>query len=281
VPKDVALFFHKETLKQIIIIRDKILEDLSSKSQTKKQNATFVASVLLGIIHGKSKLSLSLPCNQCFAMSPNYVRRFVKEHKLIKPKRNVKECLIEKTLNLLPSPKNMASSHIYEIPAEYCYKYMKKMNAKAKLIITSPPYLDRQTYLKDSWLRLWFLNRDWKDIKKKSLETGSIILFTEGIEKVLLALFDSLENNGKAVIVCGKANATVGGKKRPIKITDLFLIALKKIKENNYNFKINSIISDRIIMKKGSYFAVLHGRGRGNPSRRQGEDDILILEKNI
>jgi len=42
-------------------------------------------------------------------------------------------------------------------------------------------------------------------------------------------LFDSLENNGKAVIVCGKANATVGGKKRPIKITDLFLIALKKI----------------------------------------------------
>lgn len=282
VPKDVALFFSKKTLKQILSMREQLLEDLSSGSAEKKKMATFVCGLVLGVLHGRSRLSLSLPCNQCFAMSPGYVRRYSKEHNLKTPDRDVKECLIQKALEILPAPKNMEPSWIFERPAEGCDTYMKEKGVKAHLVLTSPPYLDRQTYLKDSWLRSWFLKRDWETIKKHSLETGSVKIFFEGMLESLSAIWRSLEENGTLVLVCGKAKVEIGRKKRLVKVSDISLLAVERIRPLGYRFEVESIVTDRILMKRGSYFAVTHGKlnkRSGTGMKRYGEDEIIVLRK--
>lgn len=283
VPKDVVLFFSSNTLKQILSIREFLFKDLNSSNPIKKKLSTFVCGLILGILHGKTRLSLSLPCNQCFAMSPSYVRKYVKEHNLKKPDRDVKECLIQRSLELLPAPKNMAHSSVFERSAENCYEYMEEQNIKANLVLTSPPYLNRQTYLRDSWLRLWFLNRDWHKIKKLSLETGSLWVFYNGISKVISAVWRSLVKNGKVVFVCGKAGIEIGGKKTIVNTSEICLLAIKKLKVLGYPFEIESIISDNISLKRGSYFAVTHGKGNNKNNAEElkhlGKDEILILKK--
>src|SRR5439155_24510532 len=70
---EVRLFFSRRTLQQLLCIRDRLLEDVNRPGRIGAVS-TFVCGVLLGVLHGHSKVSLSLPSNQCFAMSLLYVR---------------------------------------------------------------------------------------------------------------------------------------------------------------------------------------------------------------
>jgi site-specific DNA-methyltransferase (adenine-specific) len=282
VPDDVSIFYSTKTLKQILSIREFLLDEMRSDNIERQNNANFICAILLGILHGKSSKCLSLPCNHSFAMSPGYVRNYVKEHNLIKPERDVKECLIKKILEVLPAPKNIAHSAIYEMSAKDCNNYINESNKKANLIITSPPYLDRQTYLRDSWLRLWFIKRDWRELKKTSLETGNIRIFIEGMKEVMISLWNSLHTKGKIVLVCGTAKVDIAGKTQPVRISDLCLLAADQIRDQGYIFNIENIIKDKLLMKRGTYFAVIHGKsdnGNNHSSKRYGEDEILILSK--
>lgn len=284
IPDKVMMFYSKNTLIQILNIREQLKKDMLSRSNKKMKTATFVCALMLGILHGKSRLALSLPCNQCFAMSPNYVRKYVSEYKLKKPDRDVKMCLLEKALEVLPAPKIVPSTSVFEISADKCDSYMKKTNESASLILTSPPYLDRQTYLRDAWLRLWFLGRDWQEIKKVSFETSNVRTFLNSMEQFFKATWQVLKNDGRIVLVCGKAKINVGKEKKIVKISDICLFAIEKIKSKGFEYDVEFIITDRIQLKRGSYFAVIHGAGlreKISSSKRYGEDEILIIKKKI
>lgn len=279
-PTDVALFFNRTTLRELLAIRERLLEDIQRRD-ARGRLATFVCGVLLGILHGHSRFSLSLPCNQCFGMSPAYVRRYVKEHRLQRPRRDVKRCLIEKTLEFLPAPKKLGSAFVYEHPAQTCHHYLCRFRSKVRLVVTSPPYLHRQTYLKDAWLRLWFLDRETTGIAPVSLETASVTRFLDGMECFLRSLGKVLEHDARVVLVCGRANGTVAAKKREIRVAEVCLHAIDRLNDDGLPYCVESIISDRKLMKRGSYYAVHAGRSNGKNGKRTqryGEDEIIILQ---
>lgn len=279
IPASVSLFFQKDTFRHLLAIRKRLLADMQNK--TDKHIATFVCGVLLGLLHGHSALSLSLPCNQVFAMSPGYVRKYVREHQLKRPKRNVTKCLLQKALELLPFPQPVSQVDVFEAPANQCHLYMKELKLKSNVVITSPPYLNRQTYIKDSWLRLWFLGRDPHEIAKSSLETGNVARFVDGMIAAIESISRSVRNRGTIILVCGRANITVGGKPHSVRISNLCLLANSKVPDR-WRLKPDRLIVDRKIMKRGSYFAVHHGKSvdnNGDHGRRFGEDEILILKK--
>jgi SAM-dependent methyltransferase len=279
VPDDVAIFFSTTTLRQLLQVRAKLLGDMHSSRYT--EVATFVCGVLLGLLHGHSRLSLSLPCNQAFAMSPNYVRRYVAEHGLRRPDRDVCKCVLEKALELLPAPRTQSTSRIFHAPAQQCDKYVARSRCAVNLVVTSPPYLNRQTYIKDSWLRLWFLGCKRSEQAANSLETGNVLSFVQGLQEVLPAMSRALVTGGRLVMVCGHANLSFDGQDHAVRVADLCLYALRSLKEEKC-FAIERLIKDKKLMIRGSYFAVHRGHvnGRnGQRLRRYGEDEILILRK--
>lgn len=280
IPSEVSLFFSRKTLWEVLSIRAQLLRDMNRRGT--RDVATFVAGVMLGLLHGHSRLSLSLPCNQAFAMAPAYVRRYVKEHGLRRPCRDVRKCLLEKSLEILPLPRFETRSHITVAPASQCCDYVTELADKVDLIVTSPPYMARQTYIKDSWLRTWFLHADRRAQTATTLETGNVVKFVEGMGRSLRSMGWSVKKGGRIVLVCGRAKVMFDGTDHSVAIADLCLHTINSCPTLCKGLIPEHIIRDRVMMKRGSYFAVHHGKvdnGNGEKARRFGEDEILVLRK--
>ena len=215
-------------------------------------------------------------------MSPAYVRKYVEEHGLERPNRNVKKCLLTRVLEYYPKSKVVGKTEVHEAFVTECPQYVGGRKGKASLILTSPPYLNRQTYVKDSWLRLWFLDRDTKEIAKNSIESGSIRIFVTFMEKAIAACLQVVRTGGRIALVCGEAKINVGGKQQIVHISELAIFALSNLKLPKGEVAIERLIRDRKRMVRGSYFAVHAGKSvdnEGQSHHRYGEEEILDCAK--
>jgi len=280
ISKDIRTFYHPVTLVQILAIRKCLLRDM--EKDDKKAVATFVCALMLGMLHGHSSNSLSLPCNQCFAMSPAYVRKYVSEHGLKRPIRDVKKSLLSRSLAYYPRSKIIGTTEVHEASVIECPTYLKRNKGKVTLVLTSPPYLNRQTYVKDSWLRHWFLGRDTKEIARSSVESGSIRIFLPFLENAIAACLEVVHKGGRVALVCGEAKVRIGGRQVVARISELAILALANLKLPRGHVEIESLIRDRQKMVRGSYFAVHGGKRTDDEGRvhdRYGEEEILVLRK--
>ena len=188
----VRTFYSNYTLKQILEIRTLLQE-------SKGKYANFVSALILDILHGSSKNSLSLSCSHSYSMSPNYVKKYAKEHQLKKPKRDVIECLrnnaMERLADGIPKKKGMAIN---------CDSRKLKLNDDSvDLIVTSPPYFAVQTYAYDNWLRHWFLGYDYKEVNKSLVNTNSEKRYGEFMEDSFKEMFRILKKDKKCFVIIG------------------------------------------------------------------------------
>lgn len=252
VDKNVKLFFHPRTLKQLVSLQKISLNDDSKES-------IFFKAIICGILHGNSKLSLSLPCSHSFSMSPAYVRRYVKKHGLKKPYKDVLSS-VDKRVEIL------VRDGLPKIKGKSYNKNILELKLKEKyvnLIVTSPPYFEKQTYAWDNWLRLWFLGYDYKNIRKTLFETSSKDKYFAFMEKNLAKMYNFLSDDSAAFIVVGdsKVNGTV------INIAEMLVPSAQKV-----GFKVKRIIDDPIPKNK-KYFTFIND---GDGIRK---DRILELHK--
>lgn len=184
VPEEVKIFYHEEVLKQILAFRKALSQDYCfrhlsyidapqyEQAKTKSKNALhaqYWAGVMIGILHGSSEISLSVPCSHSYSMAPNYVKNYAAKHGLEKPIRDLKECLIKRSNKLLSSGAGLREGRAIlgsamDMPAS--------LEEKIDLIVTSPPYFTAQSYAWDNWLREWFLGFDFKEVRKQTLHTA-------------------------------------------------------------------------------------------------------------
>lgn len=200
IDEDVKIFFHPETLKQIVALRNLLFNCDSNK-------AIFVKALMCGIIHGFSELSLSLPCSHLFSMSPKYVKKYKKEHKLKRPHRDVIACLERKAEIVL-------EDELYKIRGEAYQKDASELPLEEEsidLIVTSPPYFKAQTYAWDNWLRLWFLGYNYREVEKKLLQTESREKYVKFMTEYIKKMYQVLKDNSACFLVVGDVN--VRGKK--------------------------------------------------------------------
>lgn len=183
VPDEVKIFYHPEVLDQILAFRRAIEEDFTLASVDYSANpifeidiesenskyAQFWVGVMIGILHGSSDFSLSVPCSHSYSMAPNYVSNYSKKHGLEKPYRDLKECLLKRAEKLLASGSiNHHGKAILGSAMEMPQDFQEKID----LIVTSPPYFTAQSYAWDNWLREWFLGFDFKLVRKHTLHTA-------------------------------------------------------------------------------------------------------------
>jgi SAM-dependent methyltransferase len=276
VPDDVRIFFHPDTLAELMSVRRWLLAHC-----TRSRGAQFLVGCLLGILHGHASSSLSVPSAHAYAMAPAYVRRYVEKHGLTAPRRYVVECLRSKAVASLPEGETVPRGYarVYLSSAErYSFDRKEHLTDQVDLIVTSPPYLDAQTYAKDAWLRLWLLGYDFKVLRKRFIETESVQSYLERMTASLTEMLRVLKPSAHAFLVAGDAAVRRQGSRVTVQTADILAEAASRIRLGPNRFEVVCIIDDAIDAHSRYLFPV-HNNGKNPVAAQPKWERILHLQK--
>jgi hypothetical protein len=208
VPDEVALAFHPRTLAQLLFVRSSLqLEDPTDR---------FLAAALTGILHGKSASYLSELMPNTFSMAPRYVREFAARTEFQSPARDVFDCLALKLDRLyrqpLPPSRGVALLGDARDAAGRTRAALREAGRpdRARLVVTSPPYLRVVKYGYYNWLRTWFLGFDARAIDATLDDAHHREPYLAFLRDVLADLRSVLTDDAVVVLVIGDVETDRG-----------------------------------------------------------------------
>lgn len=198
-PSEIRMLYTRRVLGQLEFLR----EGLSKKSSIDR----FITALVLGVLHANHSadgatrgVSISMP--NTFAMSPNYVRDYIKERGLRAPEVDVFEMLRARLGRYELATKPVVGGRVWQQNAtRSCPAWM--LEDKPKLIFTSPPYLQTILYGKYNWIRLWFLGHASKDVDARLMASGSLRRYLDFMTDVLENLRPCVARGGYLCLVIG------------------------------------------------------------------------------
>jgi DNA methylase len=208
VPAEVALAFHPTTLAQLLFVRATLrLDDRTDR---------FLAAAITGILHGKSASYLSVLMPNTFSMAPRYVREFARRTAFESPKRDVFDGLAAKLERLyrqpLPPVDGIALLGDARDTAERARGALRAAGRsdRARLVVTSPPYLRVVKYGYYNWLRTWFLGFDARAIDATLDDAHHREPYLLFLRDVLADLRGVLADDAVVVLVVGDVETDRG-----------------------------------------------------------------------
>ena len=212
VPVEVALAFHPETLGQVLLVRTTLrLDDRTDR---------FLAAAITGILHGKSASYLSELMPNTFSMAPRYVRDFAARTSFASPRRDVFDGLASKVERLFrqpgPTTEGVALLGDARDAAPRVRAALRATGRpdRARLVVTSPPYLRVVKYGYYNWLRTWFLGFYAKAIDATLDDAHRREPYLVFLRDVLAGLREALTDDAVVVLVIGDVETDRG---RPIR----------------------------------------------------------------
>jgi site-specific DNA-methyltransferase (adenine-specific) len=212
VPAEVAVAFHPRTLAQLLFVRSSLrLSDRTDR---------FLAAALTGILHGKSASYLSELMPNTFSMAPRYVRDFAARTAFASPDRDVFGGLERKLGRLYRDPLPAAAGiALLGDARDVAGRARAALRAsglpdRARLVVTSPPYLRVVKYGYYNWLRTWFLGFDAKAIDATLDDAHHREPYLAFLRDVLADLRTVLADDAIVVLVIGDVETDRG---RPIR----------------------------------------------------------------
>ena len=292
IPDEIKMLFDENTtLPQLQFLKQRL-------NKTNKLDI-FILSVLSGILHGKRKkdgtsIYCSIDMPNTFSMSPNYIKKFIKEHKLEKPFQNVFKLLRDRVNTLFEEGNlydkkdlsNYVKGFVYKKDAIKSSKIIKNKFGKhsIKMILTSPPYLKVINYGKYNWIRLWLLDeaKDTVDKKvtlyhriqnQKLTDNLNLISYANYMKKLFDSWSSILTKDGYAFVVIGDVNN--GNRVINLAEETWNLIQLS----GGCNLELVDILADDITQNGDVKVTKIWGKKRGNATKI---DRIMIFkQKNI
>lgn len=208
VPVEVALAFHTETLGQLLYVRTNLrLDDRTDR---------FLAAAITGILHGKSASYLSELMPNTFSMAPRYVRDFAARTAFASPRRDVFDGLASKIDRLFrqPGPSTEGLALLGDArdvaPRARAALRARGRPDRARLVVTSPPYLRVVKYGYYNWLRTWFLGFDAKAIDAALDDAHHREPYLAFLRDVLAGLRPVLTDDAIVVLVIGDVETDRG-----------------------------------------------------------------------
>lgn len=202
-PPEIRMLYSDATLRQLLYLRARLRAGHPVDS--------LLLALTLGMLHanhqgGKATRGFSISMPNTFAMSPRYVERYIAEHGLVAPDIDA-FTMLGRRVEMLELPAKTACygrALLHDAteppPAE--------IRGKAKLIFTSPPYLQVIQYGKYNWVRLWFLGHEWRDVDSK-------LTMTSSLERYLEFIGGCLDSMREAVVDDGFVGLVIGDVRRP------------------------------------------------------------------
>jgi DNA methylase len=201
VPVEVALAFHPRTFAQLLFVRDALrLDDRVDR---------FLAAALTGILHGKSAAYLSQLMPNTFSMAPRYVRDFAARTNFTSTERDVFDRLDAKLTRLYrdraPRAAGLALLGDARDAGARARKALRARGLpdRARLVVTSPPYLRVVKYGYYNWLRTWLLGFDAAAIDAALDDAHHRAPYLEFMREVLGGLRGALTDDAVLVLVIG------------------------------------------------------------------------------
>jgi site-specific DNA-methyltransferase (adenine-specific) len=208
VPLEVALAFHPRTLGQLLFVRTALrLDDPTDR---------FLAAAVTGILHGKSASYLSEIMPNTFSMAPRYVREFAARTEFASPDRDVFDGLAKKLDRLFrqapPSTRGVALLGDARDIAPRARAALRALGRpeRARLVVTSPPYLRVVKYGYYNWLRTWFLGFDARAIDATLDDAHHREPYLLFLRDVLAGLRPVLADDAVVVLVIGDVETDRG-----------------------------------------------------------------------
>ena len=165
---DLLHFYHKDTLREIIALKEYLLE--REKNGTMDNVDAWIRMVAINRLTGHSSgffSVYSLPPNQAVSVKRqkkiNEQRNQIPEYRAIKPR------ILKKSKSLLKDwYENDNGREMGDMLGILSTTDSRKASEipddSASLVVTSPPFLDVVDYQGDNWLRCWFIGVDSKNI---------------------------------------------------------------------------------------------------------------------
>jgi site-specific DNA-methyltransferase (adenine-specific) len=208
VPAEVAMAFHPATLAQLLFVRTTLrLDDRTDR---------FLAAALTGILHGKSASYLSELMPNTFSMAPRYVRDFATRTAFASPDRDLFDGLSKKLDRLFrePPPRTEGVALLGDArdvgpSAEAALRRLGSPD-RARLVVTSPPYLRVVKYGYYNWLRTWFLGFDAQAIDAVLDDAHHREPYLVFMRDVLAGLRPVLADDAVVVLVIGDVETDRG-----------------------------------------------------------------------
>ena len=211
VPAEVVVCFHRRTLAQLLLVRTML--DLTRPTDR------FLAAALTGILHGKSASYLSEIMPNTFSMAPRYVRDFAARTGFASPDRDVFDCLERKLSRLYrqAAPQTPGLALLGDArdagPRARVALRERGLPDRARLVVTSPPYLRVVKYGYYNWLRTWLLGFDARAIDGSLDDAHHREPYLVFLRDVLAGLRTALTDDAIVVLVIGDVEFDRG---RPI-----------------------------------------------------------------
>jgi len=268
---DIRIYYGEKTLKEILALKEILKEDEVKAFENSKavetdslsRNVNFLKALMLGILHGSTSFSLSLPMPHTFSMSPSYVKKKITEDptRFAKPERDVIKCLIAKSARVY---KDSISRNFLSGKAHQCDAKELMLEEQVNLIITSPPYFDLHTYAWDNWIRLWFLGYEYKIVRKSLFKTPSERLYLEEMQKCLINMNKLLKPDSRCFIVVGDvkghkplanllADIVTNNEEIGFSVKRIIIDEIKRNRKYPYGSNYHHVKTDRILeLHKGS-----------------------------
>ena len=205
---EVALAFHPRTLAQLLFVRSSL--DLANRVDR------FLAAAITGILHGKSASYLSELMPNTFSMAPRYVRGFAARTDFHSPDRDVFDGLAKKLDRLFRQPPPSAAGiALLGDARDAAARARTALRAhglpdRARLVLTSPPYLRVVKYGYYNWLRTWFLGFDARAIDAALDDAHHRGPYLAFLREVLADLRSALTDDAVVVLVIGDVETDRG-----------------------------------------------------------------------
>lgn len=162
---DLLVFYHPQTLRQLTVLRNWLLDRAPLELSEPDSLADWVRMVAINRLTGHSPGFFSvytLPPNQ--AVSVNAQRKINQKRNQTPPAKDIRSLILKKTRSLLKDgiPSSNCHTQLLCGPADQS----SAINSESvSLVVTSPPFLDIVQYAEDNWLRCWFAGIDVSKIE--------------------------------------------------------------------------------------------------------------------
>jgi site-specific DNA-methyltransferase (adenine-specific) len=211
VPVEVAIAFHPRTFAQVLFLR----AALDRRDRVDR----FLLAAVSGILHGKTAAYLSHLMPNTFSMAPRYVRTFAERTGFVAAERDAFALLSAKLDRLYRSDAPSAPGIALLGDARDAGPRMRRalrergLPDRARLVVTSPPYLRVVKYGYYNWLRTWFLGFDAREIDATLDDAHRREPYLAFLREALASLRPVLTDDAVVVLVIGDVATDRG---RPI-----------------------------------------------------------------
>jgi hypothetical protein len=202
---DLAMFYHPDTLREIIALRSYLLEKNADDLDM------WIRMVATNRLTGHSSGFFSvytLPPNQ--AVSAQSQERINRQRAQVPPYRDTRALILKKSRQLIGG---LTVDEIANLKrAGVCARFLTSdaratrtiKNASVQLTVTSPPFLDIVQYAQDNWLRCWFNGIDEKIIAQHITTARTLAEWSAVMQDVFNELYRITRRGGWVAFEVGE-----------------------------------------------------------------------------